>query len=150
VADTFSTRLKAEMERQGVSGTELERRAGLSKGNGNRYAKGIRGKNVGADVALRIAVAMKLNVEWLTHGRGERYANASRVVADPQPSRVPLYETKLYKDAGPAVQEWFNTRRLAEDLTTEQWEEALRAAATLHALGLLVGGPTPRRKPAKQ
>lgn len=123
----------------GVTKTQLEKRAGLAKGSGGRYASGARGKNPGADIVLRIANALRVNPEWLVNGEGPMLMTGDVKIRDPQPNRVPIYGSPEYRDAEPKVQEWLTAQRLPRDISTDDWMAALGAASTLFRLGLLPG-----------
>lgn len=144
MVDSFSTRLAQAMALQGVSATELERRAGLSRGSGTRYKTGKRGKSPGADIVMRIADALHLSPRWLTDGTGPMMA-AGGPIADPHPNRTPVLMSPAFTAAPLRVQHWISDLRLAEDLSTEDWRRALDAACVLYGLGLL-WSPRPRAR----
>lgn len=151
VPDTFSTRLSHALAHLGVSKTQLEKRAGLTKGAGGRYASGARGKNPSFDIVLRIANALGVNPDWLAKGEGPMLMDTAARSKDQHPNRVPVYDMQEYRDADPKVQKWLAGQRLSIDLTTIEWVSALRAASTLYKLGLLAGvGAGPRRGKASK
>lgn len=128
------------MRIRGTSNSELERKAALGKGSAGRYRKGLRGENITATVVLRIAEALRVRFEWLTDGTGEMFVADDTPVTDPQPNRVPLYESPEFRSSPPEVQQWMRAQRLARDLSTPEWQVALTAANMLFPLGLLHSG----------
>jgi transcriptional regulator with XRE-family HTH domain len=101
----WQDRLVEAMEARGLSGGELGRRAGFT----SQYINSLRSKDRGArlplDTARRLAHALAVSVEWLSHGTGprERLSDVYPVVqggdpSDRYPSRaeaVALLETTV-------------------------------------------------------
>jgi transcriptional regulator with XRE-family HTH domain len=101
----WQDRLVEAMQARGLSGGELGRRTGFT----SQYINSLRSKERGArlplDTARRLAHALAVSVEWLSHGTGprERLSDVYPVFQDPSladryPSRaeaVALLETTV-------------------------------------------------------
>jgi transcriptional regulator with XRE-family HTH domain len=84
VTTDWQDRLAEAMEARGLSGGELARRSGFT----SQYINSLRSKGRGArlplDTARRLAHALAVSVEWLSHGTGprERLSDVYPVFAD--------------------------------------------------------------------
>src|SRR5262245_38835935 len=103
----WQDRLIEAMEARGLSGGELGRRAGFT----SQYINSLRSKDRGArlplDTARRLAHALAVSVEWLSHGTGPRerlsdvypvFQGGDPATSDRYPSRaeaIALLETTV-------------------------------------------------------
>ncbi len=92
----WQDRLVEAMEARGLSGGELGRRAGFT----SQYINSLRSKDRGArlplDTARRLAHALAVSVEWLTHGTGprERLSDVYPVFQGGDPSMSDRYPSR--------------------------------------------------------
>jgi transcriptional regulator with XRE-family HTH domain len=151
----WQDRLVEAMEARGMSGGELGRRAGFT----SQYINSLRSKDRGArlplDTARRLAHALAVSVEWLSHGTGprERLSDVYPVfqsgeASDRYPSRaeaVALLETTVDPeviaalratlpdpaDADPGRDFWIaRAKELARDLRRIKADPELSAGGT--------------------
>jgi transcriptional regulator with XRE-family HTH domain len=92
----WQDRLIEAMEARGLSGGELGRRTGFT----SQYINSLRSKERGArlplDTARRLAHALAVSVEWLSHGTGprERLSDVYPVFTGADPSLVDRYPSR--------------------------------------------------------
>lgn len=101
---SFKDNLKDEMEYQGISLKELAFKSGISKGSLSNYLK----ENYSipaADIAVKIAAALNVSVEYLVNGNSENhsknthsnYSGEIRLMAD-QLSTLSEEKRKIVKN----------------------------------------------------
>lgn len=66
--DDLSRRITEAKLARALGQGEIEREAGLTQGTLSRLESGDRGKNIGAALAIRLARALRVRVEWLVLG----------------------------------------------------------------------------------
>jgi|JI10StandDraft_1071094.scaffolds.fasta_scaffold771615_3 hypothetical protein len=77
---TIGQRLEAARIVRGLTPPELATKAGLSASFVNMIERGERGKRLGGDTAVALAVALGCDVRWLLSGEGD--APAAPAAAD--------------------------------------------------------------------
>lgn len=82
MASGFSKRLKAAMDKRGVSSTELSRRSGITRSNISLY---LHGKSIPRDGNIkRIAEALNIDEYWLSGGDVSMEKENRHIISDIQ------------------------------------------------------------------
>lgn len=79
VVEAYNARVRDE---PGLSRREVERRAGVQPGTFRKWENGERGKNISSSALRGLAVALKVNEDWLGWNVGSRDVDAGKVTLE--------------------------------------------------------------------